>query len=122
MEHYSKEGYINRKASVAITRGTICELNEDSQLAPASADSTNALFVAEWDVAAGDTLAAKIIGASTGTALVKVAAGALVPGIVVYAAADGKASIAGTRAIGYYVGEKKTTTAESEEEVALTWS
>jgi len=119
MEHYSKEGLINRKASADITRGAICVLNENSELALAAADADAALFVAEWDVKAGDILAAKIVGASTGTVNATVGAGSLVPGAALYLAADGKLATAGTVKVGFYLGEKKTTTAESVEEVAL---
>lgn len=119
MEHYSKEGMINRATAADITRGKLVVLNEDSQFELATADAAGAVFVAEWDVKAGDVLAAHIIGASAGTAIVVCEAGELVPGVAVYLAADGKVSLAGTRAIGFYLGEKKTTTEEEMVEVAL---
>lgn len=121
MEKYSLEGKVNRIAAAAIKRGNICVLNENNKLALAGAsDENKALFVAEWDVAEGETLAARIVGASAGTALCYVTQGALTAGAKVYLAANGELTITqGTVAVGFYLGKAETTTATSLREVAL---
>lgn len=121
MEKYSLEGKVNRIAAAAIKRGNICVLNTDNKLALAGAsDANKPLFVAEWDVAEGETLAARIIGASAGTSLCYVVAGTLAVGSKLYLAANGELTVTeGTVAVGYHLGTAGTTTATELREVAL---
>lgn len=121
MEKFSKEGMLNREAAVAINRGAVCVLNTDNKIALASATSTGLLLVAEWDVAAGETLACRIIGASAGTSVCTVAAGTFAVGSGLKLAADGKLALAGEgdTAVAYYLGDAGTTTAETQVEVAF---
>lgn len=119
MEKYSKEGMLNRPAAVAIKRGQICKLNTNGKLELATAASTGLLCVAQWDVGAEETLAARIIGASAGTSVCECAAGTYTVGGAVYLAANGQVASTGTVAIGYYLGEAGTTTVVTNAEIAL---
>ena len=121
MEKFSKEGMLNREAAVAINRGAVCVLNTDNKIELANSTSTGLLLVAEWDVAAGDTLACRIIGASAGTSVCTIEKGTLAVGGKLKLANDGKLAVAETSdtAVAYFLGDAGTTTADTQAEVAF---
>lgn len=121
MDTFSKEGMLNREAAVAINRGAVCVLNSDNKIELAKSTSTGLLLVAEWDVAAGETLACRIVGASAGTSVCTIEKGTLTVGGKLKLANDGKLAVAGTSdtAVAYYLGTAATTTEDSTGEVAF---
>lgn len=121
MEKYSKEGKLNRIAAEKITRGAICVLNSENKIALASASSTGLLLVANWDVEAGDTLSADIVGASAGTHVCTLTAATYAVGDKLALAAGGKLAkvTSSETVVGYFLGEAGTTTGDTAQEVAL---
>lgn len=108
-------------ASSAITHGQVCVLDENKKLAPlasASDATNNALFIASIDASAGELVSAKIVGACTGTVVVKATAGDVTPGAAIFTADDGKVAVSGSRQIGVYIGDAKTLTDGDEIQIA----
>lgn len=126
-ETYLNEGRPTFYAASALAEGQLCVLTAERKLTPLASSllATNlasALFVCVADVEAGYPAAAKIVGASSGTALVKCAAGTLVPGAPLYAADAGTVTPAkpssNVRVVGVYLGKGATTEGASVVEMA----
>lgn len=126
-ETYLNEGRPTFTAASALAQGQLCVLTAESKLTPLTAsllagNLASALFVCVADAEAGTPAAAKIVGASSGTSLVKCGAGTLVPGAPLYAADAGAVTPtkpgSNVRVVGVYLGKSGTLSGAALVEMA----
>ncbi len=117
-EYYNPNGLINRDAKVDLFEGAFATLDTDGKAILATASAAAGVFTVQEETKAGGRVALKVVGSSAGTITATATAGTYTVGQVVYLAADGKVATTGTVKIGVYLGEAKTTTADSRVEIA----